>query len=748
MATAHGEKILKYLEENGTASSLKLAELWNEDHQKIVGTVKSLLCLGDVIEADLQSSAQWGLSEEGRQVAEEGSHEAQIYNAIPPAGSTQAEIVAKAAEVNSKFTKDMAKVGFSKAMSLGWIAVDKSSGAPKFIRKVDSIQDKVQEHLKELATGKDTLTNELRTEYKKRKLIQEIVIKSYLMKPGPSFTTSVTKQETDLTPEMIASGSWKTKEFKPYNLNALGIPIQRGHLHPLMKVRAEFRQIFLEMGFSEMPTNNFVESSFWNFDALFQPQQHPARDAHDTFFLSDPATAKNIPVEYMERVKKVHSQGGYGSQGYGYDWKIEEAQKNLLRTHTTAVSARMLYALAKGGFKPAKYFSIDRVFRNETLDATHLAEFHQIEGVIADYGLTLGNLIGVLYEFFRKLGIEKLRFKPAYNPYTEPSMEIFSYHPGLKKWVEIGNSGIFRPEMLLPMGLPEDVSVLAWGLSLERPTMIKYGYDNIRDLVGPKVNMQMVADNPLCRLDKHHGTEMKETNDLQDLENRMDSIMTRLRGIETEVKKLKKQGKTTQEKLTLVIEADPKHPPLSIQTLVRLLVVREDILVTIHQHSSLATACPTDLMQWSNLTVSNGSRINNQCNLTWIWKAIGRHPIAKVVNQTNGDIQGEAAIARLLTRLLESWTDCAMYENFDSSISSEIDEWLDIWEDCIHSGDSKFSVLIRRIHNQLGHSDGRKWLVGPLPGVKSLADIFLSSLLSDKLSTGQAKEWISRCISV
>ena len=241
---------------------------------------------------------------------------------------------------------------------------------------------------------------------------------------------------------------------------------------------------------------------------------------------------------------------------------------------------------------------------------------------------------------------------------------------------------------------------------------------------------------------------MKETNDLQDLENRMDSIMTRLRGIETEVNKLKRQGKTTQEKLTLVIEADPKHPPLSIQTLVRLLVVREDISVTIHQHSSLATACPTDLMQWSNLTVSNGSRINNQCNLTWIWKAIGRHPIAKVVNQTNGDIQGEAAIARLLTRLLESWTDCAMYENFDSSISSEIDEWLDMWECCIHSGDSKFSVLIRRIHNQLGHSDGRKWLVGPLPGVKSLADIFLSSLLGDKLSTVQAKEWISRCISI
>ncbi|NXJ13889.1 SYFA ligase, partial [Odontophorus gujanensis] len=198
--------------------------------------------------------------------------------------------------------------------------------------------------------------------------------------------------------------------------------------------------------FTEMPTDNFVESSFWNFDALFQPQQHPARDQHDTFFLRDPAEAPELPTNYMTRVKKVHSQGGYGSQGYKYEWKVEEARKNLLRTHTTSASARALYHLAcQGKFTPVKYFSIDRVFRNESLDATHLAEFHQVEGVVADRGLTLGHLMGTLQQFFTKLGISKLRFKPAYNPYTEPSMEIFSYHEGLKKWVEVGNSGVFRP---------------------------------------------------------------------------------------------------------------------------------------------------------------------------------------------------------------------------------------------------------------------------------------------------------------
>ena len=301
---------------------------------------------------------------------------------------------------------------------------------------------------------------------------------------------------------MMQSGSYKSAHFKTYNFAAKGAQPSSGHLHPLLKVRQEFRQIFLELGFSEMPTNKFVESSFWNFDALFQPQQHPARDAHDTFFLKDPSTSNNIPLEYMERVKKVHSFGDFGSIGYGYNWQKSEAEKLILRTHTTAVSSHMLYLLAQETFKPVKLFSIDRVFRNESVDATHLAEFHQIEGLIADYGITLGDLLGTLHNFFKKLGIEKLRFKPAYNPYTEPSMEIFAWHDGLGKWVEIGNSGMFRPEMLLPLGLPENVRVIAWGLGLERPTMIKYGINNIRDLLGHKVDLEMVKSNPICRLDK------------------------------------------------------------------------------------------------------------------------------------------------------------------------------------------------------------------------------------------------------
>jgi len=216
----------------------------------------------------------------------------------------------------------------------------------------------------------------------------------------------------------------------------------------------------------------------------------------------DPATTTHFPNDLVDRVARMHTHGDDESIGYGYDWKRSEAEKLILRTHTTAVSTRMLYKLAQQPeFRPVKYFSIDRVFRNESVDATHLAEFHQVEGLIADRNLTLGDLIGFMDVFFRKMGVDNIRFKPAYNPYTEPSMEIFSFHAGLGKWVEIGNSGMFRPEMLLPLGLPPDVRVIAWGLSLERPTMIKYGISNIRDLVGHKIDLEMIKQNPICRLE-------------------------------------------------------------------------------------------------------------------------------------------------------------------------------------------------------------------------------------------------------
>jgi len=491
--------ILEYLNANNVLSDTRHFAAQNgKDHQEIVGAMKSVQSLGELIVSKELSEEKWLLTDEGSKTVSSGSLEARLFHSISSEGTALEQL---------KKSFDGFSIAFGKASSKKWVALDKASGVLK--KNTENIVDDVQKDLEKLKLG-EKLPQKTLDDYKKRKLIEKRVEKYYEISKGPAFSLETQKLATDLTSEMIANGTWSQQGFKAYNFAAKGLMPESGHLHPLMKVRSEFRQIFLEMGFSEMPTNNFVESSFWNFDALFQPQQHPARDAHDTFFVSQPAQCNKemIPADYMEAVKEMHSNGGSGSIGYQYDWSEQEALKNLLRTHTTAVSSRMLYKLAQttkstGEFKPVKLFSIDRVFRNETLDATHLAEFHQIEGLVADYNLTLGNLIGMLYEFFNKLGIKDLRFKPAYNPYTEPSMEVFSFHPGLKKWIEIGNSGIFRPEMLIPMGLPEDVSVIAWGLSLERPTMIKYKLDNIRDLCGHKVNLQMVYDNPLCRIEKH-----------------------------------------------------------------------------------------------------------------------------------------------------------------------------------------------------------------------------------------------------
>ncbi|KAJ1345335.1 phenylalanine-tRNA ligase, alpha subunit [Batrachochytrium salamandrivorans] len=413
---------------------------------------------------------KWVLTDEGSTIADSGSHEARVYNVVPE-GDEGISIpeVTKAVGASAKF-------GQAAAFKAKWIGKNEKGN---LIRMVKSIVDQTQIDLQEIRANGTHSDESLLKILKKRQLINTIKITSYKVNKGERFTVHLVEESTDVSHEMLQSGAWKEATFKKYNFSATGVTLPSGHLHPLLKVRDEFRSIFFEMGFSEMPADKYVESSFWNFDALFQPQQHPARDAHDTFFLSEPTTTDRFPKDYMERVKAVHSNGGYGSIGHQLQLALQ--------------------ACPGKEFRPVKWFSIDKVFRNETLDATHLAEFHQIEGVIADRGLTLGDLIGILHGFFKKLGIEKLRFKPAYNPYTEPSMEIFAWHEGLEKWVELGNSGMFRPEMLLPMGFPADVSVIAWGLSTERPTMIKYGINNIRELVGHKLDLDMVSKNPICR---------------------------------------------------------------------------------------------------------------------------------------------------------------------------------------------------------------------------------------------------------
>jgi phenylalanyl-tRNA synthetase alpha chain len=470
---------------------------WAEDrgveHATVVGVVKSLIA-AEMVDASPIPHSRLALTATGAEFAEHGSAESRALAGVPADGGELASVKAALGPV--------AALGFPAAMAAKWIKVDKSSGEARVVRVVEGTPaDVVGAACASLAAGA-ALDDPTAAALKKRKLAAVETWTTYRVGKGPAFALERVALATDVTASMVATGAWKTATFKTLNLDALGTLPAGGALHPLLKVRAAYRAIFVGMGFAEMDTNAWVESAFWNFDALFQPQQHPARDAHDTFFLADPPTTplSTVPAGYAARVRAVHERGGHGSCGYDAPWAPAEAEKNLLRTHTTAVSSRMLFKIAQAGFRPARMFSIDRVFRNEAVDRTHLAEFHQVEGLVCAPGLGLGDLIGTLRAFFDRLGLTKLRFKPAYNPYTEPSMEIFAFSDQLGKWIEVGNSGLFRPEMLRPMGLPDGVRVAAWGLSLERPTMILYGIDNIRDLFGHKVSLSTVRRNPVCRL--------------------------------------------------------------------------------------------------------------------------------------------------------------------------------------------------------------------------------------------------------
>jgi len=219
-----------------------------------------------------------------------------------------------------------------------------------------------------------------------------------------------------------------------------------------------------------------VETAFWCMDSMWIPQDHPAREMQDTFYL--PYEGK-IPLDIAKKVAIVHENGGKsGSNGYGYKWDEKIAKQLLLRTHTTATTFR--YFGEKKIKPPAKYFYIGRIFRNEAIDATHLPEFHQSEGFVMEEGLTMRDLMGYIKEFYSKMGIYKIKFKPVYNPYTEPSMEAYGYNEQLGKWIELINSGVFRPESLEPYGI--NVPVIAWGLGIDRLAMFKLGINDIRQL--------------------------------------------------------------------------------------------------------------------------------------------------------------------------------------------------------------------------------------------------------------------------
>ena len=280
---------------------------------------------------------------------------------------------------------------------------------------------------------------------------------------------------SQVTSSLIKNREWEDKIIRPYDIHAFAPATYGGKPHPLVDLISRIRQIFLEMGFQEIE-GDFVEPCFWNMDVLFIPQDHPAREMQDTLYCKHPAKREIKETKLLEAIAAVHEHGGStSSSGWGYTFSRQEGERVLLRTHTTVNTIRYLY---QNPDPPSKVFSIGRVFRKENIDTTHLPEFYQIEGIIHERDTSFRQLIGVLKEFYKRMGFEKIRFRPGYFPYTEPSMEVEVYWNG--EWMELGGSGIFRPEVTIPVGVKNPV--LAWGLGLERLAMLKFGVGDIRSL--------------------------------------------------------------------------------------------------------------------------------------------------------------------------------------------------------------------------------------------------------------------------
>jgi len=286
----------------------------------------------------------------------------------------------------------------------------------------------------------------------------------------------------ELTPEVIKAWNPK-KKFRKYDLYSAPPRIYGGKRHFVNQAIDYGKRIWMDMGFKEMP-GDMVVTSFWNFDALFSPQDHPAREMQDTFFL--PLQGKLPGKKQVEKVKKAHETGVGGSKGWEYAWNAEKAEKVVLRTHMTVLSSKKLSTLQKKDF-PAKFFAIGKCFRNETVDWKHGFEFNQTEGIVIDPRANFRHLIYYLNEFAKRMGYAKIRIQPTYYPFTEPSVEGAVWNPEKKQWVEMLAAGIFRPEVTIPL-LGTDMPVLAWGPGFDRLIMRMYEIKDLRELYQNDLN--------------------------------------------------------------------------------------------------------------------------------------------------------------------------------------------------------------------------------------------------------------------
>lgn len=480
------KKVLKGLEAADYESTPEeIADLQDMDIKSVMSAAGSLESKG-IIEVQKDVDEVISLSKTGKEYAEDQLPERRVLNVL----NSKESILMK--DMATKAGLDASEVN----IAIGWLRKKKWASIDKGMVKItpegkkavnkeysdELLLDKIMEVNKLLFLNPPKLFKEGFDLLKKRKGILEIKKEpKFKLKVTPKgkelldIGIDLTKEATQLTHEQLKTGSWKKLKFRGYDIYAEHPETFPGKMHPLVRTIEDIRQIFLKMGFTESE-GSILESAFWNFDCLFQPQDHAAREMQDTFYIKEPQEVNLPSLDLVDKVSSAHETGGTtGSEGWGYSWDVDVAKQSVLRTHTTCVSARYLAE----NKPPLKMFSVGRVFRRETITYKHLPEFHQVEGIVADENITFRNLLGILKEFYHKLGFE-VRFRPAYFPYTYLSVECEIYLPQKETWIELGGAGMFRPEVLEPLGVKTPVA--AFGLGIERLAMLRLDIKDIRML--------------------------------------------------------------------------------------------------------------------------------------------------------------------------------------------------------------------------------------------------------------------------
>ena len=356
-------------------------------------------------------------------------------------------------------------VAIANAKKNGWIKIEKDNSDSLVSIKekpIETPEEKLLSFIGEKTVSQEEITNSL-------------AMKILLSRPNYIIQTSEKLKNISLTDAALSLDT-SISSSGAIDVEADVSSIFAARTHPLQDTIDEIREIFVNLGFSEI-FGSMTQSSFWNFDALFTPQDHPARELQDTFYLEDTELKNPATSSQIKNISLSHRKN------WKYDWKLSESQKMVLRTHTTCVTIKYL---AEQKPENARIFSLGRVFRNEKVSYKHLVEFNQIEGIVIGNNTTLRDLMGIQKEFYKKLGLTKIKFWPTFFPYTEPSLQTLVYNEKLGKWIELFGMGIFRPEVTKPLGI--DKPVLAWGGGIERIAMLKYELDDVREFYNNNIS--------------------------------------------------------------------------------------------------------------------------------------------------------------------------------------------------------------------------------------------------------------------